>query len=99
MEDVPDGQMRYRAWVTVGPSSLPFGAAIGILQALNRHHPELSAIGSGGSNEGQVYAVSCDAEGAREARRQIGMAFRDAIAYVGLKGDAKVKSIQLERIW
>jgi hypothetical protein len=98
-EETAGRQMRYRAWVTVGPADLSFSSAIAIQQVLNRQRPELSPIGCGSAPDGQVYSVSCDAEGAREARRVVNSAFRDAIAEAGLRGTGKVVQIQLERIW
>jgi hypothetical protein len=99
VQDAADRQMRFRAWVTVGPADLPFSSAISIQQALNRQHPELSPIGCGSAPDGQVYSVSCDVDGAREARRVVNGAFRDAITEAGLRGTGKVVQIQLERIW
>lgn len=94
-----DEMLHYRAWVTVGPPEMPFAAALGVLRALNRTHPELSGIGSGGSNDGQVYAVSCDADSAQHAREQIATAFDQAIAGAGLDGAVEVVHVHLERIW
>jgi hypothetical protein len=97
--DAADGQMRYRAWVTVGPPEMSFSDALGLLRALNRRHPELGGIGCGGANDGQVYAVSCDAADPRHARRTIGDAFGDAITLAGLEEVASVVGVQLERVW
>jgi hypothetical protein len=97
--DAADGQMRYRAWVTVGPAEMSFSEALGLLRVLNRRYPELSGIGSGAGADGQVYAVSCDARDAGQARQRIGEAFGDAISVAGLDGSASVVQIQLERVW
>jgi hypothetical protein len=94
-----DETLRYRAWVTVGPPEMPFTAALGVLRALNRAHPELSGIGCGGANDGQVYAVSVDADGARHAKQMIGDAFDHAISGAGLEGTVEVVGVQLERVW
>jgi hypothetical protein len=91
--------LRYRAWVTVGPPEMSFAAALGVLRSLNRVHPELSGIGCGGGNDGQVYAVSCDADGAQQARQIIGTAFEHAISGAGLQGAVEVVQVQLERVW
>jgi hypothetical protein len=97
--DGVDETLHYRAWVTVGPPEMPFGTALDVLQWLNRAHPELSGIGCGGANDGQVYAVSCDADSASQARELIGTAFGHAISRAGLDGTVEVVHVHLERIW
>jgi hypothetical protein len=92
-------EKRYRAWVTIGPAGLSFSVAIVIQRALNRHKPDLNAIGCGHAPDGQVYSVSCDACDPPNARQHITTAFAAAIASAELPDDVKVTQIQLERIW
>lgn len=98
MSDAADGS-RYRVWVTITPGELSFSTAIGILRELNRQHPELGAIGSGSSGQGQVYALNCAAENPGEARRVVTSAFDGVLRALDLSAEAAVGDIHTERIW
>jgi hypothetical protein len=98
VSDAGDGA-RYRVWVTVAPEGLSFATAIGILRELNRQHPELGAIGSGGSGDGQVYALNCGAENPAEARQVVTRAFDQVLRALDLSEEASVGAVELQRIW